>query len=53
MKGGKSYGETVIQKAKEVLRDHRPEPLLENVQREIGQIAQKAEKTLEGVRFKA
>ena len=53
MKGGKSYGETVIQKAKEVLRNHRPEPLPENVQRQIDQIAQKAEKALKGIRFKA
>jgi len=53
MKGAKSYGETVTQKAIEVLRGHKPEPLPENVQRQIDQIAQKAEKTLKGVRFKA
>ena len=53
MKGGRNYGETVTQKAKEVLSNHKPEPLPENVQRQIDQIAKKAEKVLEGVRFKA
>ena len=52
-KGGRSYEETVIQKAREVLKGHNPEPLPENVQRQIDQIAQKAEKTLGGVRFRA
>ena len=52
-KGGRSYEETVIQKAREVLKGHKPEPLPENVQRQIDQIAQKAEKTLGGVRFRA
>ena len=53
MKGGKSYGETVTQKTREVLRNHKPELLPEKIRRQIDQIVQKAEKTLGSLRFKA
>jgi hypothetical protein len=45
-----------VMKALNVLQafaENLAEPFLENVQRLIDQIAQKAEKKLEGVRFKA
>jgi trimethylamine:corrinoid methyltransferase-like protein len=53
MKGGKGYREVVTQKAKEILKSHRPEPLPETVRRQIAAIAKKAEKALESFHFKA
>jgi len=50
-KGGKNYGEIVTQKAIEILETHRPEPLSEEVRLTIGKIVEKAEKSLEGIKF--
>jgi len=53
MKGGKSYGEIVTQKAREILRTYKPEPLPDSVLRSLSQIAAKAEAELTGKRFVA
>jgi trimethylamine--corrinoid protein Co-methyltransferase len=47
-KGGKSYGEIVTEKAKEILRTHKSERLPESVLNRLAQIAQKAEADLLG-----
>ncbi len=52
-RGGKTYGEVVIQKTLEILSAHRPEPLQADVQEKIDQIVRKAEKDLKGKHFKA
>jgi trimethylamine--corrinoid protein Co-methyltransferase len=52
-KGSKNYGEIVTQKAIEILEGHRPDPLPEDIQRIIGEIAESAEKALAGRQFVA
>lgn len=52
-RGGKTYGEVVIQKTLQILETHQPEPLEAGVQEKIGEIARKAEKDLKGKHFKA
>ena len=47
-KGGKSYGQIVTEKAREILRTHKPEPLSESVLNRLSQIAGKAEAELLG-----
>jgi len=53
MKGGKGYREIATQKAKEILKTHKPEPLSETVQAQLAAIVKKAENALESVHFKA
>ncbi len=48
MKGGKNYGEVLVEKAKDILRTHKPEPLPDSVLRSLSQIAKKAEGELAG-----
>ena len=52
-KGSKSYEETVIQKALDILETYQPEPLPEDVRRKIDEIARKAEGELADVQFVA
>jgi trimethylamine--corrinoid protein Co-methyltransferase len=52
-KGSKSYEETVIQKALDILETHQPEPLPEDVRRKIEKIVGKAERELADVQFVA
>jgi trimethylamine--corrinoid protein Co-methyltransferase len=52
-KGSKNYGEIVTQKAIEILEGHRPDPLPEDIQGIIGEIAERAEKALAGRQFVA
>ena len=52
-KGGRSYGERVVQKALEILETHRPEPLPEDVHERLEAIARKAEKALADMQFVA
>jgi trimethylamine--corrinoid protein Co-methyltransferase len=47
-KGGKTYGQIVTEKAREILRTYRPEPLPESVLNRLSQIAQRAEADLHG-----
>jgi trimethylamine--corrinoid protein Co-methyltransferase len=50
-KGGKTYGEIVTEKTKEILRTHKPESLPESVLNRLSQIADKARAELTGKRF--
>jgi trimethylamine--corrinoid protein Co-methyltransferase len=52
-KGSKSYEEIVIQKALDILETYQPEPLPEDVQRKINEIARKAKEELADVQFVA
>ena len=52
-KGGRSYGERVVQKALEILETHQPEPLPEDVHERLDAIARKAEKALADMQFVA
>jgi trimethylamine--corrinoid protein Co-methyltransferase len=52
-KGSKSYGETVTQKAIEILETHTPEPLPEDVCKALDEITKRAEKTLTEKHFVA
>jgi trimethylamine--corrinoid protein Co-methyltransferase len=52
-KGSRSYGEMVTQKAIEILENHKPEPLSEDVCRTLDRISQKAEKALADMHFVA
>ena len=52
-KGSKNFGEIVMQKAIQILKTHRAEPLGDEVRQAIHQIAQKAEKSLSGLDFVA
>jgi trimethylamine--corrinoid protein Co-methyltransferase len=47
-KGEKPYEEVVIQKTREILETHKPEPLPENILQALQKIGQKAEKALAG-----
>ncbi len=51
-KGSKTYGETMTQVAIEILENHTPERLPENVCRRLGEIAKKAEASLADKHFK-
>jgi trimethylamine--corrinoid protein Co-methyltransferase len=53
VKGGKTYGDVVVQKTLDILKTHRPEPLEAEVQEKINEIVRKAEKELKGKHFKA
>jgi trimethylamine--corrinoid protein Co-methyltransferase len=52
-KGGQSYQEIVIQKALEILETYQAEPLPADVQQQLDEIANKAEKTLADIQFAA
>jgi trimethylamine:corrinoid methyltransferase-like protein len=52
-KGSKSYGETVTQKAIEILETHTPEPLPDDVCKALDEITKRAEKTLTEKHFVA
>jgi trimethylamine--corrinoid protein Co-methyltransferase len=52
-KGGKSYGEVVVEKALDILGTYQPEPLPEDVQHKIDEIASEAGKRLAEVQFVA
>ncbi len=52
-KGGRSYEEIVTQKAIEILATHQPEPLPEEIQQEINEIARRAESELADMQFAA
>jgi trimethylamine--corrinoid protein Co-methyltransferase len=51
--GRKTYGEIVTQKAREILSSHAPEPLSNNILKELASIRNKAEKTLADKQFTA
>ncbi len=46
--GKRTYGETLIQKAREILEAHRPEPLSEAVRQDLEELARKADLSLKG-----
>ncbi len=50
-KGKRTYGEVVIQKAIEILKTHRPEPLSEAVRQDFRDLTRKAELSLKGKHF--
>ncbi|NIS61679.1 MAG: trimethylamine methyltransferase [Proteobacteria bacterium] len=52
VKGSKTYGEIVTQKAIEILETHKPEPLPEDVSKQLEEIAKEAEKYLAGKHFR-
>jgi trimethylamine--corrinoid protein Co-methyltransferase len=52
-KGRKSYGETVTQRAVEILDTHTPEPLAHEVCQILDRISKKAEKALADIHFVA
>ena len=52
-KGSVSYGERLVQKTKEILQTHKPEPLENAVQEKIRSIAARAEKELSEIKFVA
>jgi trimethylamine--corrinoid protein Co-methyltransferase len=52
-KGGKSYEEVVVEKALDILGTYRPEPLSEDVQHKIDEIASQAGERLVDVQFVA
>jgi trimethylamine--corrinoid protein Co-methyltransferase len=52
-KGGKTYGETVTQKAIHILESHRPKSLSDDVLNALEDISQRAEKALTGIHFVA
>jgi trimethylamine--corrinoid protein Co-methyltransferase len=52
-KGGKGFGEIATEKAREILRTHKPEPLPESVLNRLSQIVKKAEADLLGKRIVA
>ncbi len=51
--GSKTYGEIVTQKAREILSSHAPEPLSNDILKELGSIRDKAEKMLADKHFAA
>jgi trimethylamine--corrinoid protein Co-methyltransferase len=52
-RGSKRYGETVTQKAIEILETYKPEPLADDVVRTLGDIAKEAERALRDKHFVA
>jgi trimethylamine--corrinoid protein Co-methyltransferase len=52
-KGGKRYEEVVVQKTREILQTHEPEPLPEDIQRKMDEIITKATEELTGMQFVA
>ena len=52
-RGGKSYEEIVVQKALDILKTYRAEPLPEDVQQKINELASKAEGELADIQFVA
>jgi trimethylamine--corrinoid protein Co-methyltransferase len=53
MKGSRTYGEILEEKAREILETHEPEPLPEEVQARLDEIAERAESALEEMAFEA
>jgi trimethylamine--corrinoid protein Co-methyltransferase len=51
--GAASYGQVVTQKALEILKQHQPEPLTDEVQQKVDDIARRAEETLGDMQFVA
>ena len=51
--GSKNYGDIVTQKAREILKNYKPEPLPEQVLQELSAIRKKAERLLLDKHFKA
>jgi len=49
--GGKTYGEVVAEKTTEILATHRPEPLPEEIGRQIDEISRRAEEALSDKHF--
>ena len=52
-KGSKRYAERVTQKAKDILTTHQPQPLPDGVIEQIRTIAERAERQLASMQFKA
>ena len=52
-KGGRTYGETVIQRTLEILENHTPDPLPPDVHHKLETIVARAEEALADVQFKA
>jgi len=52
-RGAQSYREVVTQKALEILKQHRPEPLPDEIQQKVNDIARRAEETLVDMQFVA
>jgi trimethylamine--corrinoid protein Co-methyltransferase len=52
-KGGKSYGEVLVEKAWDILTTYQPEPLPDDVQKELDAIAERAERALGEMAFEA
>ncbi len=52
-KGRKTYGEIAVEKAIEILKTHRSEPLPEEVRQAIDAIQKRAETALAGKHFEA
>ena len=50
-RGSPRYEEVVTQKARDILKDHQPEPLPTDVQRKIDEIAKRAEGVLARIQF--
>jgi len=51
--GGESWGEKAIRKAKEILREHQPAPLKDQVRMVLNELRQKAVKDLAGIDFES
>ncbi len=51
-KGSKTYGEIVTQEAIEILENHKPEPLPENVCTRLGKMVKRAERSLANKHFR-
>jgi trimethylamine--corrinoid protein Co-methyltransferase len=49
--GGRTYEEVVTQKALDILETHQPEPLAEDIQAKIAEIAAQAEEELAAIQF--
>jgi trimethylamine--corrinoid protein Co-methyltransferase len=52
-RGAQSYREVVTQKALEILKQHQPEPLPDEIQQKVDDIARRAEETLGDMQFVA
>jgi trimethylamine--corrinoid protein Co-methyltransferase len=52
-KGSQTYGDVLTKRVREILATHAAEPLSEDVQRQVDEIAQRAEALLEGMAFEA
>ncbi len=50
-RGGERYEQAVTRRAREILQTHQPAPLPDAVQRQLDEIASRAERKLEGIRF--